>query len=77
MTPPFQNGQTSEPQAPNDDLRPWLTQADLARHWRLSGRTLARWRAEGYGPPWAVLGGSVRYRREDVRAFEAAHQRDR
>ncbi|MEZ5913466.1 MAG: helix-turn-helix domain-containing protein [Paracoccaceae bacterium] len=54
----------------------WFTQAELARHWRLSIRTLARWRATRRGPPWFILGGSVRYRRDDVLAFEAAQRRE-
>ncbi len=50
-----------------------LTQRDLERRWQLSGRTLERWRSEPYGPPWVVIGGSIRYRLKDVQAYEAAH----
>jgi hypothetical protein len=50
-----------------------LTQHELAERFRLSGRTLERWRAAHYGPAWITLGGSIRYRMSDVLAWEAAH----
>jgi len=52
-----------------------LTTRELAARWRLSARTLERWRAEGYGPTWLTIGGSVRYRFGDVLAYERAHLR--
>lgn len=56
------------------DSEPYaLTTRELAARWRLSPRTLERWRHEGKGPPWLVLGGRVVCRVEDVRAFEDAH----
>lgn len=51
-----------------------LTQRELATRWRISGRTLERWRAEPYGPAWIRIGCSIRYRMSDVLAWEAAHQ---
>lgn len=53
----------------------YITQRDLERRWRLSGRTLERWRAERYGPAWHVLGGSIRYRLDDIEAFEGNRRR--
>ena len=53
----------------------FLTQGDLEARWRVSGRTLERWRAERYGPSWITLGGSIRYRLADVEAFEDRHTR--
>lgn len=53
----------------------FLTQRELACRWRLSGRTLVRWRVEGYGPPWTTIGGSIRYALADVQAFEARQRR--
>ena len=47
-----------------------LTQAELAERWQVSTRTLDRWRAEARGPAWLKLNGRVRYREEDVLAFE-------
>ncbi len=32
-------------------------------------RTLANWRSKRYGPPFIRVGGSIRYREEDVLAF--------
>lgn len=55
------------------EARVYLTQRDLAGRWRVSGRTLERWRAERYGPAWIRIGGSIRYRMADVLAWEAAH----
>lgn len=52
-----------------------LTQRDLARRWRVSLRTLERWRAQGAGPAWLKLCGRVVYREVDVEAFEASSLR--
>lgn len=49
----------------------WLTTPELAARWRMSARTLERWRAESFGPPWHVLGGRTFYRLDDVEAYEA------
>ena len=53
----------------------YLTQRELAERWRLSGRTLERWRAEPYGPAWVNIGGSIRYPMRDVLAWESAHRK--
>lgn len=45
-------------------------QVELARRWKLSPRTLERWRWTGEGPKFVKLGGRVVYRLEDVEAFE-------
>jgi len=50
-----------------------LTPRELAERWRVSVRTLDRWRAGSYGPPWITIGGSIRYRMTDAQAWEAAH----
>jgi hypothetical protein len=47
-----------------------ITQAELARRWRISPRTLERWRARGTGPAYLKIGGRVVYRQIDVAAFE-------
>ncbi len=49
-----------------------LTQTDLADRWRLSPRTLERWRWLKLGPAYLKIGGRVVYRIEDVEAYEAA-----
>lgn len=48
-----------------------LHQVDLARRWKLSLRTLKRWRWLGQGPRYVKVGGRVVYRLEDVEAHEA------
>lgn len=53
-----------------------LNQIDLARRWRISPRTLERWRWLRKGPPYMRIGGAVRYQIEDVEAFEAAQRRE-
>ena len=51
-----------------------LAPRELAERWRMSVRTLDRWRVDGYGPAWLVLRGRILYRREDVAAFEASQR---
>jgi hypothetical protein len=50
----------------------YLTQNELAERWKISSRTLERWRWRKLGPPYCRLGGSVRYRLADVEAYETA-----
>ena len=52
-----------------------LTQEELARHWRVTTRTLERWRACNLGPAWMKLEGRILYRAEDILAFETARTR--
>lgn len=52
-----------------------LRERSLAKRWGKSIRTLQRWRASGYGPPYILLGCSVRYRLGDVIAFETTMRR--
>ncbi|MCB1372407.1 MAG: helix-turn-helix domain-containing protein [Bauldia sp.] len=52
-----------------------LTQAALARRWKVSPRTLERWRWLGRGPQFMKVGGQVRYRLPDIEAYEAAQLR--
>jgi hypothetical protein len=53
-----------------------LHQVELARRWKLSPRTLERWRWLGQGPRHLKIGGRVVYRLDDIEAFEAASVRD-
>ena len=48
----------------------YLNQIDLARRWRISPRTLERWRWLREGPRYLKLGGRVLYRVADIEAFE-------
>jgi hypothetical protein len=59
----------------SDGTAPRLTQAELAAIWRISPRTLERWRWLKRGPAFVKAGGRVLYRLEDVTAYEAAQRR--
>lgn len=48
---------------------------ELATRWRMSTRTLDRWRSDRYGPAWLALGGRILYRVADVEAFESRARR--
>jgi hypothetical protein len=50
-----------------------LLQIELARRWKISPRTLERWRWQRRGVVWMKVGGRVIYRLEDVLAFEKAN----
>jgi DNA-binding transcriptional regulator YiaG len=52
----------------------FLTQRDLAVRFRLSVRTIERWRADKYGPAWITIGRSIRYSMSDVLAWEAGQR---
>lgn len=60
---------------PSRSAGPHLTKSELARRWQLSERTLDRWREAGTGPAWMQLNGRIRYRLEDVDAFERSRLR--
>lgn len=49
-----------------------FSQAELAFRWRISPRTLERWRWSKTGPVYLKIGGRVIYRLEDIEAFETA-----
>lgn len=51
-----------------------LSQNELAQRWRLSPRTLERWRWLGQGPAFVKLGRRVAYRLSDIEAFEATQR---
>ena len=48
----------------------YLSEHELAEKWGISHRTLQRWRWLNQGPNYLKIGGRVRYRPEDVDAFE-------
>ena len=47
-----------------------LRERELAARWKLSTRTLQRWRIDGSGPAYILIGGAIRYRMEDILDFE-------
>jgi hypothetical protein len=53
------------------DVNPtYLTQTELADRFRISPRTLERWRWLKTGPNYTKLGGRVFYVLKDVEAYE-------
>jgi hypothetical protein len=54
-----------------------FTQVELATRWRISPRTLERWRCAGKGPQFLKLGSRVVYRIADIEAFEATRLHSR
>ncbi len=49
----------------------FLTTKLLARRWKITPRTLERWRADGKGPRFLRIGRHIRYSESDILAFEA------
>ena len=47
-----------------------LNQIDLADRWKISERTLERWRWLGKGPAYLKLGGRCIYKFEDIEKYE-------
>lgn len=48
----------------------FLNQHELSKRWKLSPRTLERWRWLGTGPRYHKIGGRVVYRLSDIEEFE-------
>lgn len=57
------------------NLSSLLSEQELGERWQKSTRTLQRWRAGHYGPAFILIGGSIRYRIEDILEFEARMRR--
>jgi hypothetical protein len=53
----------------------FIDQVQLSRRWRLSHRTLERWRWTGQGPSYIKIGRKVVYRLIDIEQFERDGQR--
>ncbi|NWH07815.1 MAG: helix-turn-helix domain-containing protein [Alphaproteobacteria bacterium] len=47
-----------------------INQMELAARWRISHRTLERWRWTGEGPKLLKVGGRVVYRLTDIEEYE-------
>jgi len=54
----------------------YLTQKELAHRWRMSPRTLERWRWLKVGCPYVKIGGRCLYPLESVVAFESGSVRN-
>ena len=68
-----------DPGNPSATEQSHLLDGELAQRWRLSRRTLQRWRRDGSGPAFLRLGRRVAYRLSDVERFETEqlHSGDR
>ena len=53
------------------DITHLLTE-EVARRWKISPRTLERWRYVGIGPKFRRIGGRVVYALTEIERFEAA-----
>ena len=53
----------------------YLNQGELARRWRLSGRTLEKWRQTRRGPRYLRVGGRVLYPQSEIDRFEVDNLR--
>jgi hypothetical protein len=53
-----------------------LTQFELAERWRISPRTLERWRWLRLGPQFLKIGGRVVYLIADIEDYEAAKRKE-
>lgn len=51
--------------------REHLNQVELARRWKISPRTLERWRWLKLGPAYLKIGNRVVYRIDDIEDHEA------
>ena len=52
-----------------------MSEIEVADRWGMSSKSLQRWRTEKRGPPYVKLGKSVRYRLEDVCAYEISQRK--
>lgn len=48
----------------------YLTPRELSARWRLSHKTLEKWRHTKRGPPYIRVGKSIRYNLEIIESFE-------
>ncbi len=54
----------------NNKRKNILTEAELAKYWQMSERTLQKWRSLGTGPVYIKIGGKVRYTKKAIRTYE-------
>ena len=54
-------------------MKGYLTPRQLAERWSFSVRSLSLWRVNGLGPRFLKIGNRIRYRLQDVEAWEEEH----
>jgi hypothetical protein len=64
-------GPSQSASAARGHVSPHFNQIELAERWKVSARTLEKWRQTRRGPPYLLIGGAIRYRIEDILAYEA------
>ena len=52
------------------DRKQLFNQHDLSDRWRISARTLEKWRWNSTGPIYLKIGNRVYYRLQDIEAYE-------
>lgn len=57
------------------DFSTYVTPEELARRYGIGVSTIYGWKLRGIGPRWLKLGGALRYRSEDVAAWEEQNSR--
>jgi predicted DNA-binding transcriptional regulator AlpA len=55
-------------------MEDYLTEREVAEKWRITRRTLQRWRAAGTGPRYVKIEGSIRYCKAGLREYLKTHQ---
>jgi len=69
----FVVSQSNRPERKETEMKAvHMNQMELAARWRISPRTLERWRWIGDGPRFVKLGGRVVYRLCDIEEYEQA-----
>lgn len=63
------------PRVPSEKTPIYLRQHELAQRWRISPRTVEKWRQSGVGPRYLRVGGRVLYPASEIEAYEAAQLR--
>lgn len=53
----------------------FLTTKELADRWRVTEKSVLKWRKEGKAPPFYTIHGSILYRLADVEELEQAKRK--
>ncbi len=55
------------------NTREYLSEKELSIRWRISPRSLQRWRSKGKGPAYTKMEYPVRYPLDGVETYETTH----
>lgn len=59
----------------NSSKKEFLTTKELAERWRVTEKSVLKWRKEGKAPPFYTIHGSILYRLADVEELEEAKRK--